>query len=56
MKRKIKGIAKIISIILAFAYASSLAYGQIASMQGKPIFVQIIPLLIAFIVCALCED
>lgn len=59
MKRKtelIKGIAKIITTVLAFAYAASLAYGQIAWMQDKSIFVQLIPLLIALIICVLCED
>lgn len=55
MKMKIKGIVKVISMIIAFVYALSLAYGQIAWMKYKSIFVQITPLLIAFIVCVLCE-
>lgn len=59
MKRKTKlgkGIVKLITIILAFMYASSLAYRKVAWMQDKSIFVQIAPLLIALVVCAFCEE
>jgi len=59
VKRKIKlikGITKITSTVLAFEYALSLAYGQIVWMQSKSVFVQTIPLFIAFLICALCED
>lgn len=59
MKRKtklIKGIVNIITLTLAFTYAVSLTQGQIAWMQGKSIFLQIMPMLIALVICAFCED
>lgn len=54
--KKARATISLITKIAAFTYVLELMHGQLSWMREKPIILQIAPLIIAFVICALCEE